>query len=79
MPTSPQIQMPPSQLQALRDKQLIRVEYLGDKAYWIKDNVFYQADHANGSIDLGTAEAVDTDAISEDDYEALFKVIDKLG
>lgn len=49
-----------------------------DKAYWIKDNGFYQADLADGEIDKSTIKIVDTMAMDKVELDKMIFIVEKL-
>lgn len=70
---------PKSQLEKFREEHLIRIETFGEKAYWIKDHTFFEAEIVDGKVDLDSAHPLDTEILTDEQAEALFTVIDKLG
>lgn len=57
----------------------IKVVVVGDRAYWIQDNTFYQtAVTEDGEIDQSLAIPVDTTNMSQDDIDRLMLIVDDL-
>ena len=57
---------------------MIKIIVIDDKAYWVKDNVFYFADTNNGDIVGPTAEPVDISAMSKKDIDKMLFILDNL-
>lgn len=70
---------PPTQLQTVRSQNLLRVSIIGDKAYWVKDNVFYEGEFSEGHVHHGSARPIDAFSIPDDEMHKLLKVLDNLG
>lgn len=56
----------------------MRVMIVKDKAYWIKDNIFYVADVVNGEVNKENARAVDTMAMSKVELDEMLFIVEKL-
>jgi hypothetical protein len=57
----------------------IKVVVVGDRAYWIQDNTFYQTGVTeDGEIDQSLAIPVDTTNMSQDDIDRLMIIVDDL-
>lgn len=68
-----------SQLDKQINKNNIRVILTDDnKAYWVKDNVFFVAEASDGLVDHSTAKQIDTDNMSDNDLDKMFFILDKL-
>lgn len=66
-----------SQMEKLEKKNKVDVAIVKNKAYWVHDNVLYQADvHSSGEI--LTDEAVPVDVINMPDYQLnkIIKIVD---
>jgi hypothetical protein len=59
-------------------KTTMRVIMIKDKAYWIKDNVFYQAEMVDGEILSDTATQVDTMGMDKVQLEEIIFIVDQL-
>jgi hypothetical protein len=57
---------------------MIKIIVIEDKAYWVKDNVFYFADTENGDIVGPTAEPVDITTMSKKDIDKMLFILDNL-
>lgn len=70
----------PLDTQATRhlEKDKIRVVFLEDKAYWIKDSRVFVADVVNNHIDQDSAKVVDTMAMDKVQLKELSYIIDIL-
>lgn len=60
------------------NKHNIRVIMVEDKAYWIKDNVFYVADIIEGHVESDTTRVVDTMGIDSVELDKMLFIMDKL-
>jgi hypothetical protein len=68
-----------TQLSERLDKNSVNVVILEDKAYWVVNNIFYNASFINGKIDTETIKPIDTDILSKDDLDKMLLILDKLG
>lgn len=57
--------------------EIIRVALYEDKAYWVHENVFYQADVVT-EPDFTTARAIDTMSLSPRQLNELLVILDEL-
>jgi hypothetical protein len=57
---------------------MIKIIVIDNKAYWVKDNVFYFADADNGEIVSPTAEPVDISTMSKKDIDKMLFILDSL-
>jgi hypothetical protein len=57
---------------------MIKIIVIDDKAYWVKDNVFYFADTNNGDIVGPTAEPVNISTMSKKDIDKMLFILDNL-
>jgi hypothetical protein len=58
----------------------IKVLVVGDKAYWIQDNTFYETNvDDNGEIDQASSKPVDTTNLNDDEINMLMEIVDELG
>lgn len=67
-----------SQLERIRDKNTVRVAIVGDKAYWVHDNTFYESDIIDGSIDNSAARAIDAHKLSTKQLVKLLEILDQI-
>ena len=57
---------------------MIKIIVIDNRAYWVKDNVFYSADTDNGDIVSPTAEPVDISTMSRKDIDKMLFILDNL-
>lgn len=55
----------------------IRVAFYGNKAYWVYENVFYEAETIP-EPDFDTARPIDTSSMSSGQLRQLFTILDEL-
>lgn len=67
-----------SQLEVLRKKNIIRVGMVGNKAYWVHDNIFYESDVVNGYIDNMAARPVDAYNLTGNQLRRLLEILDNI-
>jgi hypothetical protein len=58
--------------------EIIRVAVYDDKAYWVHNNVFYEAETTR-EPDFDTARPIDVAALTSKDMRELFDILDELG
>ena len=56
----------------------MKVMIVNNKAYWIKDNIFYVADVVEGEVNKENARAVDTMAMSKVELDEMLFIVEKL-
>lgn len=78
IPASIDNQPEPSQLDKLRKKNVIKVAIIGDKAYWVHQNIFYESDVIDGYINNETARPVNAHGLSKKEFDKLLKVLDNI-
>jgi len=61
------------------ERHMIKVIIVDDKAYWVKDNIFYTAETDHGSIVHETVQPVDTTNMSKQDVDKMLIILDNLG
>ena len=61
----------------LNSKEVVRVAVYDDKAYWVYDNVFYQAE-VTREPDFSTAEPIDTMSMNPKELNKLLTILDDL-
>mgnify|MGYP006269988875 CR=1 FL=1 len=59
------------------EKETVRVAVYDEKAYWVYDNVFYQAE-VTKEPDFSTAEPIDTMSMSAKELNELMAILDEL-
>ena len=57
---------------------MIKIIVVEDKAYWVKDNVFYFAETDNGDIVNVTAKPVEISDMSKQDIDKMLFILDNL-
>jgi hypothetical protein len=57
---------------------MIKIIVVEDKAYWVKDNIFYFADALDGDIVSPTAKPVDIESMSKKDINKMLFILDNL-
>jgi hypothetical protein len=57
---------------------MIKIIVIEDKAYWVKDNVFYFADTDSGDIVDVTAKPVEISDMSKQDLDKMLFILDNL-
>lgn len=67
-----------SQLDRVRNKNLIRVAFVENKAYWVHENKFYEADIVDGFVQHNDAKQIDAHNLSESEFSALLEILDNL-
>ena len=59
-------------------EEIIRIAMLDDKAYWVHDNIFYEADLIDGDPDIDNARPIDAINISDVEIDKLLYILDTL-
>lgn len=67
-----------TQLEKIRQKNTIRVAIVGDKAYWVHENIFYESDIVNGHIDNSAARPIDAHKLSPKELAKLLDILDRI-
>jgi len=62
-----------------KDNEGISVAIIEDKAYWVVNNTFYQADVVDGQVDRDTSKPIDAFAMSAGDLAKMLYILDNLG
>ena len=57
---------------------MIKIIVIDNKAYWVKDNIFYFSDTSNGDVVGSTAEPVDISTMSKKDINKMLFILDNL-
>lgn len=68
----------PTQSTKFLEKIFVKIIVVKNKAYWIKDNVFYVADMVDNDVDKATAKEVDIMSMDKVQLEEAMFIIDKL-
>ena len=61
------------------EQHMVKIIIIDNKAYWVKDNIFYSAETINGSIIHETANPVDIESMSKKDIDKMLFILDNLG
>lgn len=69
----------PSQARKHVESHMIKIIVIENKAYWVKDNIFYVAETQQGSVIPETAQPVDTVNMSKKDLDKMLFILDNLG
>lgn len=70
---------PETQASKHRESSIVRILFVENQAYWIRDSVFYTADIDNeGFIDIETTRAVDTMTMDKVQLEKMSFIVEKL-
>jgi hypothetical protein len=56
----------------------IKVMFIDDKAYWIKNNAIYFANVTNKKFDINSAKKVDTHSLTKVELDRITFIVDKL-
>jgi hypothetical protein len=83
--TSPYLQympetnlLPMTQAYKHESENKLRVVFTDNKAYWIKNNAFYQADLVDGMVDESTTKVVDTMAMDKVELDKMIFIVQQL-
>jgi hypothetical protein len=76
MPLNIEIRPTQSFLNDQKNKQ--RMVFTEDRAYWIKDNAFYEAEIVDGEIDKNTTKVVDTMTMNKVELDKMAFIVQKL-
>lgn len=71
-------QYPTTQATKFLDRLLIKVVFVEDEAYWIKDNIFYVANAKDHEIQHDTAVQVDTMSMDKVQLDKIKLVVEQL-
>jgi hypothetical protein len=59
-------------------EHMIKIIMVDNRAYWVKDNVFFVADMNDGSVVPETTRPIDTSRMSKQDVEKMLFILDNL-
>jgi len=68
----------PSQSFLYDYKSKQRIVFTDNKAYWIKDNAFYEASLVDGEVDSETTKVVDTMTMDKVELDKMIFIVEKL-
>ena len=69
---------PKSQLDRIRRKNIIRVAVVEKKAYWVHENVFYEAEVVDGQINNENAKPIDAHSLTQKELNKLLMILDSM-
>lgn len=69
---------PKSQLDRIRRKNIIRVAIVEKKAYWVHENVFYEAEIVNGQINNENAKPINALSLTQKELNKLLMILDSM-
>lgn len=67
-----------TQLEKMRKSKTTTVAIVGDKAYWVHENIFYESGVINGHVDKDNAKPVDAHKLSTKQFEKLLSILDNI-
>lgn len=67
-----------SQIKKRKEEKVTSVVILNNKAYWVKDNIFYVGEAVNGEVLPETGIPIDTNILSESEINKLLFILDNL-
>ncbi len=67
-----------SQTTKLKEKNTFRVLVVGPTAYWVNNNVFYQADVEEGEVDRANARPIDFTNMDNKEVAKMLDILDHL-
>ena len=70
--------LPNTQAYTHEAKTKLRVVFTENKAYWIKNNAFYQADLVDGLVDESTTKVVDTMSMDKVELDKMIFIVQQL-
>lgn len=70
--------MKETQSTKMRKNNTVTVAIVGNKAYWVHDNTFYESDIVDGEIDRDSARPVDAFSMSKREFESLLDILDNI-
>jgi hypothetical protein len=75
---SAKISMPKTQSFEHEAKNKLRIFIADDKAYWIKNNAFYEANFVDGMVDESTTKVVDTIGMNKVELDKMIFIVQQL-
>ena len=69
---------PISQLTKRKEKNMTKVIFVDNQAYWVYENTFFVAESVNGEIQRQTARPVNTNGLSKVDLNKMLFILDSL-
>lgn len=74
----PRKELPPTQSIKHSAKNMTRIIFTAQKAYWIQDNALYQADIENGLVVEDSTKVVDTMSMDKVQLDEMMFIVQKL-
>ena len=69
---------PSSQLTKRKEKNMTKVIFVDNQAYWVSENTFFVAESINGEIQRQTARPVNTNGLSKPELNKMLFILDSL-
>ena len=69
---------PSSQLTKRKEKNMTKVIFVDNQAYWVSENTFFVAESINGEIQRQTTRPVNTNGLSKIDLNKMLFILDSL-
>ena len=70
--------LPTSQIEKIRKKNIVKVAIVHNRAFWVKDNKFWTSKIVDGYIDDVHAEEIDAHSLSKKELDMLLEILDEL-
>ena len=70
--------LPTSQIEKVRKKNIVKVAIVHNRAFWVKDNKFWTSKIVDGYIDDVHAEEIDAHSLSKKELDMLLEILDEL-
>lgn len=67
-----------TQSQKIREKNIIKVAIIKDKAYFVHENTFYTAKLIDGEVDRSSASPINAFDISKKEMQKLLSILDNM-
>jgi hypothetical protein len=67
-----------TQLEKIREKNIIRVAIVDNKAYFVHENTFYTAEIVNGEVDRSSASPINAFDMSKKEIKKLLSILDNI-
>lgn len=67
-----------TQSQKIREKNIIKVAIIKDKAYFVHENTFYTAELVDGEVDRSSASPINAFDMSKKEMQRLLSILDNM-
>lgn len=67
-----------TQSQKIRKDNTVTIAVVGEKAYWVYQNIFYETDIVDGEIDRESARPIDAHNLSSKQFNELLEILDSI-